>query len=229
MSPIGRGRRCAVAVARRAGRRPPCRTVRAVVPVASVHVVRPRRPSRERASPAGRRAGPAGAGPLARARRRAGRRRAGHGRRADRAAKPATQVETAAADRRHGPRTGPEYVSRGGHKLAGALEAFADLGVEGRRCLDAGASPAASPTCCCAPAPRRCVAVDVGYGQLAWSLRTDDRGDRHGPHQRPRADAGADRRRAASTWSSADLSFISLRPGAARAGPRCAAPDADWC
>ena len=36
--------------------------------------------------------------------------------------------------------------------------------------------PAGSPTCCCGPAPRRCVAVDVGYGQLAWSLQQRRRG-----------------------------------------------------
>ena len=52
-------------------------------------------------------------------------------------------------------RDDPDYVSRGGYKLAGALAAFPDLSVAGRRCLDAGHPPAASPTCCCAPAPRR--------------------------------------------------------------------------
>ena len=62
--------------------------------------------------------------------------------------------------------------------------------------------PAASPTSCCAAGAARCVAVDVGYGQLAWSLRSDDRGRGARPHQRPRADP---RRWSASrsTWSSA--------------------------
>jgi len=69
---------------------------------------------------------------------------------------------------------GEDYASRGGHKLSGALEAFGQLQVTNRRCLDAGASTGDSPTCCCAGA-REVVAVDVGYGQLAWALRTDSR------------------------------------------------------
>lgn len=58
------------------------------------------------------------------------------------ATKPATQVETAAAIVVTKDDDDPDYVSRGGHKLAGALAAFTPLGleVEGRRALDAGAS-----------------------------------------------------------------------------------------
>jgi len=68
-----------------------------------------------------------------------------------------------------------EYVSRGGHKLAGALQAFPDLSVEGRRCLDAGASTGGFTDVLLRAGAARVVAVDVGYGQLAWPLRTDER------------------------------------------------------
>jgi 23S rRNA (cytidine1920-2'-O)/16S rRNA (cytidine1409-2'-O)-methyltransferase len=71
--------------------------------------------------------------------------------------------------------SGPDYVSRGGHKLAGALAAFPTLAVEGRRCLDAGASTGGFTDVLLRAGAAEVVAVDVGYGQLAWSLRTDDR------------------------------------------------------
>jgi 23S rRNA (cytidine1920-2'-O)/16S rRNA (cytidine1409-2'-O)-methyltransferase len=93
------------------------------------------------------------------------------------AAKPATQVETAAAIVVAEPATGEEYVSRGGHKLAGALAAFVPLGltVAGRRALDAGASTGGFTDVLLRNGAASVAAVDVGYGQLAWSLRTDDR------------------------------------------------------
>ena len=71
----------------------------------------------------------------------------------------------------------PDYVSRGGHKLAGALAAFEPLGlsVRGRRCLDAGASTGGFTDVLLRAGAVEVVAVDVGYGQLAWSLRTDER------------------------------------------------------
>ena len=71
----------------------------------------------------------------------------------------------------------PDYVSRGGHKLAGALAAFAPLGLEvaGRRCLDAGASTGGFTDVLLRAGAAEVVAVDVGYGQLAWSLRSDPR------------------------------------------------------
>ncbi|MDQ1726469.1 MAG: rRNA (cytidine1920-2-O)/16S rRNA (cytidine1409-2-O)-methyltransferase [Frankiaceae bacterium] len=71
----------------------------------------------------------------------------------------------------------PEYVSRGGHKLAGALDDFGSKGltVNGRRCLDAGASTGGFTDVLLRRGARSVLAVDVGYGQLAWSLRTDDR------------------------------------------------------
>ncbi|MGH7786546.1 MAG: TlyA family RNA methyltransferase [Candidatus Binatia bacterium] len=66
------------------------------------------------------------------------------------------------------------YVSRGGVKLAGALEIF---GLEiGDRCvLDAGASTGGFTDCLLQRGARAVIAVDVGYGQLAWSLRGDPR------------------------------------------------------
>ena len=70
-----------------------------------------------------------------------------------------------------------EYVSRGGHKLAGALAAFGPRGltVAGRRCLDAGASTGGFTDVLLRAGARQVVAVDVGYGQLAWPIRTDER------------------------------------------------------
>jgi 23S rRNA (cytidine1920-2'-O)/16S rRNA (cytidine1409-2'-O)-methyltransferase len=71
----------------------------------------------------------------------------------------------------------PDYVSRGGHKLAGALKVFsaAGLAVHGRRCLDAGASTGGFTDVLLRAGAAEVVAVDVGYGQLAWSLQSDDR------------------------------------------------------
>jgi len=71
----------------------------------------------------------------------------------------------------------PDYVSRGGHKLAGALDAFATVGldVSGRVCLDAGASTGGFTDVLLRRGAARVLAVDVGYGQLAWSLRNDER------------------------------------------------------
>jgi 23S rRNA (cytidine1920-2'-O)/16S rRNA (cytidine1409-2'-O)-methyltransferase len=73
--------------------------------------------------------------------------------------------------------TGPDYVSRGGHKLAGALAAFlpGGLQVKGRRCLDLGASTGGFTDVLLRAGAREVVAVDVGYGQLAWSLQSDPR------------------------------------------------------
>ena len=66
------------------------------------------------------------------------------------------------------------WVSRGAHKLIGALDGFG-LSVSGRRCLDAGASTGGFTEVLLDRGAREVVAVDVGYGQLAWSLRSDDR------------------------------------------------------
>lgn len=66
------------------------------------------------------------------------------------------------------------WVSRGAHKLVGALEAFA-IAVAGRRCLDAGASTGGFTEVLLDRGAAHVVAADVGYGQLAWSLRNDPR------------------------------------------------------
>jgi 23S rRNA (cytidine1920-2'-O)/16S rRNA (cytidine1409-2'-O)-methyltransferase len=66
------------------------------------------------------------------------------------------------------------YVSRGGIKLAGALDAF-HLDVGGLRCLDLGASTGGFTDCLLQRGAARVLAVDVGYGQLAHKLRVDPR------------------------------------------------------
>jgi len=66
------------------------------------------------------------------------------------------------------------FVSRGGEKLAAALDRF-EIPVAGRDCLDAGASTGGFTDCLLQAGAARVVATDVGYGQLAWSLRTDPR------------------------------------------------------
>jgi len=91
------------------------------------------------------------------------------------AAKPATQVSRDAAVTVADADAGPEYVSRGGHKLAGALAAFDGFDVTGKRCLDAGASTGGFTDVLLRAGAGHVVAADVGYGQLAWSLRTDER------------------------------------------------------
>jgi 23S rRNA (cytidine1920-2'-O)/16S rRNA (cytidine1409-2'-O)-methyltransferase len=73
----------------------------------------------------------------------------------------------------------PPYASRGGHKLAPAVDAWArahpPLSIAGRRCLDAGASTGGFTDVLLRSGAAHVVAVDVGYGQLAWRLRTDPR------------------------------------------------------
>ncbi|GCD38699.1 TlyA family rRNA (cytidine-2'-O)-methyltransferase [Streptomyces chrestomyceticus JCM 4735] len=93
------------------------------------------------------------------------------------ATKSATQVETSAALVVRDDDSDPDYVSRGGHKLAGALAAFEPLGlkVAGRRALDAGASTGGFTDVLLRAGAGHVVAADVGYGQLAWSLQSDDR------------------------------------------------------
>jgi len=93
------------------------------------------------------------------------------------ASKPATGVTTDVAIVVAADPERPDYVSRGGHKLAGALAVFEPLGltVAGRRCLDAGASTGGFTDVLLRHGAAEVVAVDVGYGQLAWSLRSHER------------------------------------------------------
>jgi len=160
------------------------------------------------------------------------------------AGKPATQVgRDAPITVSEG--TGPDYVSRGGHKLAGALAAFGSpavagrrcpgqaagsagahgLTVAGRRCLDAGASTGGFTDVLLRAGAAHVVAVDVGYGQLAWALRADPRVtvlDRVNVRElRPEQVAPP------PDLVVADLSFISLVT-VLPALVSCATPDADF-
>lgn len=68
----------------------------------------------------------------------------------------------------------PRFVSRGGVKLANALDALA-LDPRGRLALDAGASTGGFTDCLLQRGARHVVAVDVAYGELAWGLRNEER------------------------------------------------------
>jgi len=88
------------------------------------------------------------------------------------ATKPGTLVAADASLRLRAPVS--DYVSRGGEKLAGALDGFG-LDVAGAVALDVGASTGGFTDCLLRRGARRVIALDVGYGQLAWSLRQDAR------------------------------------------------------
>ena len=101
---------------------------------------------------------------------------------------------------------GPSYVSRGGIKLAGALDSFG-LSPDGLVCLDVGASTGGFTDCLLQRCAARVYAVDVGYGQLAWSLRNDPRVtvmERHNARHPLPIDEPIG-------LAVADVSFISLR------------------
>ncbi len=66
------------------------------------------------------------------------------------------------------------FVSRGGFKLDKAIKAF-NIDLNGRICLDAGASTGGFTDCMLQNGAKKVYCVDVGYGQLAWKLRTDNR------------------------------------------------------
>src|ERR1700719_1173194 len=132
------------------------------------------------------------------------------------AGRAATQVGQDAAITVAEARPGGDYASRGGRKLAGALAAFADLTVAGRRCLDAGASTGGFTDVLLRAGAAHVVAVDVGYGQLAWALRSDPRVtvlDRVNVRQLTPEQVAP-----APGLVTADLSFISLALGLGRAG-----------
>src|SRR5512139_243920 len=141
------------------------------------------------------------------------------------AGKAASQVDTGAPIVVSEPAEGPEYVSRGGHKLAGALQAFPGADPAGRRCLDAGASTGGFTDVLLRAGAAHVVAVDVGYGQIAWSLRTDDRVtvvERVNIRDLVPEQVGEP-----PSMVVADLSFISLRLVLAPI-QRCVRPDADY-
>ncbi|GHJ29340.1 TlyA family rRNA (cytidine-2'-O)-methyltransferase [Streptomyces hygroscopicus subsp. sporocinereus] len=162
------------------------------------------------------------------------------------ATKPATQVETSAAVVVIKDDSDPDYVSRGGHKLAGALYAFSEeyregagagqdpgvrpvpgagLKVAGRRALDAGASTGGFTDVLLRAGAARVLAVDVGYGQLAWSLQSDERvsvHDRTNVRELTLERIGGE----PVDLVVGDLSFIPLGL-VLPALVRCAAPDAD--
>ncbi|MGW7618878.1 TlyA family RNA methyltransferase [Streptomyces antimycoticus] len=168
------------------------------------------------------------------------------------ATKPATQVETSAAVVVIEDDSDPDYVSRGGHKLAGALYAFSEeyregagagqnsgvrpapgagadagagLKVAGRRALDAGASTGGFTDVLLRAGVAQVLAVDVGYGQLAWSLQSDERVsvyDRTNVRELTLEGIGGE----PVDLVVGDLSFIPLGL-VLPALVRCAAPDAD--
>jgi 23S rRNA (cytidine1920-2'-O)/16S rRNA (cytidine1409-2'-O)-methyltransferase len=143
------------------------------------------------------------------------------------ATKPATGVTTDVALVVVSDPGRPDYVSRGGHKLAGALAVFGPLGltVEGRRCLDAGASTGGFTDVLLRAGAREVMAVDVGYGQLAWSLRQDERvvvHDRSNVRELTTDQIGG-----VVEVVVADLSFISLQL-VLDAFARVTTADGDW-
>jgi 23S rRNA (cytidine1920-2'-O)/16S rRNA (cytidine1409-2'-O)-methyltransferase len=140
------------------------------------------------------------------------------------ATKPATQVDPAVGIVVATDTDDPGYASRGGHKLAGALDHFTGLDVKGRRCLDAGASTGGFTDVLLRRGAEHVVAVDVGYGQLVWALQQDPRVtilDRQNVRE-----LRAEQVAPAPTVVVSDLSFISLRL-VLPALVACAAPDAD--
>ncbi|MFY1632413.1 TlyA family RNA methyltransferase [Solwaraspora sp. WMMB335] len=139
------------------------------------------------------------------------------------AAKAAAMVDPADAVRVLGDDPALGYVSRGAHKLAGAL-AGTGLTATGRRCLDAGASTGGFTDVLLRAGAAEVIAVDVGYGQLAWPLRSDPRVR---VLERTNARAiTAEQIGGRVELTVADLSFISLRlvlPALAD----CTVPDGD--
>ena len=100
---------------------------------------------------------------------RTGRVRIGRG--GERASKPSQLV---APDERVELEPGRRFVSRGGLKLDAALDAL-NVGVDGLDCLDVGASTGGFTDCLLQRGAARVIAVDVGRGQLDWTLREDER------------------------------------------------------
>ncbi|SDD77364.1 TlyA family RNA methyltransferase [Actinokineospora iranica] len=124
------------------------------------------------------------------------------------ATKPATGVETDAPVVVRDLVDDPNWASRGAHKIIGALDAFG-IPVEGRRCLDAGASTGGFTDVLLRRGARQVVAADVGRGQLVWRLQNDERVvvmDKTNVRSLTAEDIGGP-----VDLVVADLSFISLR------------------
>lgn len=85
--------------------------------------------------------------------------------------KPGTEIETSAKIQI---KERSPFVSRGGEKLAKALEVFT-IAVQGRICLDGGISTGGFTDCLLKAGAQRVYGIDVGYGQVDWSLRNDPR------------------------------------------------------
>jgi len=118
----------------------------------------------------------------------------------------------------------PTFVGRGGTKLAAALEAFM-VDVADRSALDVGASTGGFTDCLLQSGAKMVVAVDVGYGQLHWRLRNDER-----VHVIERTNfRTVDIRELGGPFDVivADLSFISLRTVAAKLAA-CGGSESDW-
>ena len=71
-------------------------------------------------------------------------------------------------------RGGSEFVSRGGHKLKKAMSVF-PINLENKICMDIGASTGGFTDCMLQNGASKVYSIDVGYGQLAWKLRSDER------------------------------------------------------
>ena len=67
-----------------------------------------------------------------------------------------------------------KYVSRGGYKLEKAMKEF-DISLDGKICIDIGASTGGFTDCMLQNGAEKVYAIDVGYGQFAWKLRSDPR------------------------------------------------------
>lgn len=100
------------------------------------------------------------------------------------------------------------YVSRGGYKLAKAIDEFG-LRLDGSVCMDIGASTGGFTDCMLINGAEKVYSIDVGYGQLAWKLRTDERvinlertNFRYVTHEQIPEEID---------FASVDVSFISLR------------------
>jgi 23S rRNA (cytidine1920-2'-O)/16S rRNA (cytidine1409-2'-O)-methyltransferase len=135
--------------------------------------------------------------------------------------KPGTEVETTAVIQI---KERSPYVSRGGEKLAKALEEFA-IPVQGRICLDGGISTGGFTDCLLQAGAKLVYGVDVGYGQVDWRLRNDERvvlrertnlrnlqtTDLYGNSPRPASsDRGGEIEAVYADLGVVDVSFISL-------------------